>query len=128
MGNEIHLVYQQADPNPDSIKRDYLRTVQQIKTYLNWLSGNASQFNNELEPLLRGLITERKKRLLAGAGMVESLGLPIKRREDLPTTFAVPIVVRPGENVAIVLKLAVGSVVTTTGAVTFMVNYDAVWE
>ena len=42
--------------------------------------------------------------------------------------WATPVVVRPGENVAIVLKLGVGGVVTTTGAATFMVNYDAVWE
>lgn len=42
--------------------------------------------------------------------------------------FKTPYVVRPGEFVAIVLKLAVGGVVTATGAITFMVNYDAVWE
>ena len=47
---------------------------------------------------------------------------------EIDREFVVPIVVRPGENVAIVLKLAVGSVVTTTGAVTFMVNFDSVWE
>lgn len=44
------------------------------------------------------------------------------------TQFRTPVVVRPGENVAIVLKLGVGGVVTTTGACTFMVNYDSVWE
>lgn len=59
---------------------------------------------------------------VALAAPARTLGNPIYR------TFRVPIVVRPGEFVAIVLKLAVGSVVTTTGAVTFMVNYDAVWE
>lgn len=59
---------------------------------------------------------------IAVATPVRTLGNPIYR------PFRTPIVVRPGENVAIVLKLAVGSVVTTTGAVTFMVNYDSVWE
>jgi len=59
---------------------------------------------------------------VALAAPVRTLGTPIA------VAFRVPIVVRPGENVAIVLKTAVGSVVTTTGAVTFMVNYDAVWE
>jgi len=59
---------------------------------------------------------------VALAAPVRTLGTPIYR------AFRVPVVVRPGEFVAIVLKTAVGSVVTTTGAVTFMVGYDAVWE
>jgi len=42
--------------------------------------------------------------------------------------FAVPYVVRPGEFVAVVLKAGVGSVVTVTGAVTFMGNINAVFE
>jgi hypothetical protein len=46
----------------------------------------------------------------------------------ISVSFTVPIVVRPGEFVAIVLKLGVGGVVTATGAVTYMCNIDAVWE
>lgn len=42
--------------------------------------------------------------------------------------FKVPHIVRPGEFIALVLKLGVGGVVTATGAVTYMLNYDAVWE
>jgi hypothetical protein len=60
----------------------------------------------------------------------QALAAPVRTLGTAINTgrFAVPIVVRPGEFVAIVLKLAVGSVVTTTGAVTFMVSYDSVWE
>lgn len=42
--------------------------------------------------------------------------------------FRVPLIVRPGEFVALVLKLGVGGVVTTTGAVTYMLNFESVWE
>lgn len=59
----------------------------------------------------------------------QALAAPVRTMGTvINSTFQAPVVVRPGENVAIVLKLAVGSVVTTTGAVTFMVNYDAIWE
>lgn len=42
--------------------------------------------------------------------------------------FRVPIVVRPGEFVALCAKAGVGSTVTTTGAITFLISFDAVWE
>lgn len=42
--------------------------------------------------------------------------------------FTVPLVVRPGEFVAICAKLGVGSTVTATGAITFLATFDSVWE
>lgn len=50
------------------------------------------------------------------------------RGSAINVQWPVPYIVRPGEFVAIVLKLGVGGVVTATGAITFMVNYNAVWE
>jgi len=50
------------------------------------------------------------------------------RGSNIDVRWEVPQIVRPGEFVAIVLKLGVGGVVTATGAITFMVNYDVVWE
>lgn len=58
----------------------------------------------------------------AVAAPANTKGTPINVR------FSVPHVVRPGEFVAIVLKLAVGGVVTATGAITFMANLDSLWE
>lgn len=46
----------------------------------------------------------------------------------LARQFRVPIVVRPGEFVAVCAKAGVGSTVTTTGAITYMIAFDAVWE
>ena len=33
----------------------------------------------------------KKKRLLADAGMVEAIGLPMKKREGVPVTYSVPV-------------------------------------
>lgn len=62
-----------------------------IKQYLNSLSQSASQFNNQLEGLLRSQLKARKDRLLGDAGMTAAIGLPMKRRQGLPTTYAVPV-------------------------------------
>lgn len=91
VGNELHLTYEQAEANGEAIKAQYTRTVNEIKQNLVWLSESVAQFNNELERLVQTHVSQRKSQLLAGAGMLESLGLPIKRRGDAPTTYTVPV-------------------------------------
>jgi len=78
--NEIRLTYTQAEPSSEAIKNAYTKTVQDIKQYLDWQRPSAEEFNNQLEGLVRQRILERKQKLAAGVGMIESLGLPIKRQ------------------------------------------------
>jgi hypothetical protein len=72
VGNEIHLTYTQANPDSEAIKRQYTKTVQQIKQYLDWQRSSAEEFNGQLESLVRERISARKKTLSAAAGMIES--------------------------------------------------------
>jgi hypothetical protein len=78
--NEIHLIYTQAEPNSEAIKNAYTKTVLEIKQYLDWQRSSADEFNSQLEALVRQRISERKRKLSEGAGMIESLGLPTKRQ------------------------------------------------
>ena len=81
VGNEIRLTYTQAEPNSDAIKNAYTKTVQEIKQYLDWQRPSAEDCNSQLASLVRQRISERKQKLAAGAGMIDSLGLPTKRQE-----------------------------------------------
>src|ERR1017187_3411795 len=69
-----------TDHDGEAIKRDYTRSIGEIKEHLKNLTMSAESFNRELEGMVRGLVTKRKERLLADAGMVAALGLPIKKR------------------------------------------------
>jgi hypothetical protein len=89
--NEILLTYVRTDQNAEAIKRDYQQTVGSIKQYLTSLSQSAAQFNGQLEGLVTSQVMERKKRLLADAGMTAAIGLPLKKREGTPTTYSVPV-------------------------------------
>jgi hypothetical protein len=80
-GNEIHLAYTQAEPNADAVKREYTKTVQEIKQYLDWQRASADEFNNQLESLVRQRVSDRKNKLQAGSGMLDALGLPTKKQE-----------------------------------------------
>jgi hypothetical protein len=88
---ELLLTYVRTDQNAEAIKGEYQRTVNSIKDYLRSLSESAAQFNNQLEGLARSQLKARKDRLLADAGMTAALGLPMKKREGVPTTYAVPV-------------------------------------
>jgi len=77
--NEIRLTYTQAKPDADAIKREYTKTVQEIKQYLDWQRGSADELSQQLIQLVRQKVSERKQKLAAGAQMIESLGLPVKQ-------------------------------------------------
>ena len=66
-------------------------TVNSIKEYLRSLSESATQFNSQLENLVTSQLKARKDRLLADAGMTAAIGLPMKKRDGAPTTYAVPV-------------------------------------
>ena len=89
--NEILLTYVTTDHNPEAIKAEYQRTVSSIKQYLAWHSESAAQFNNGLEALILSQLWARKDRLLKDAGMTAAIGLPMKKREGVSTTYAVPV-------------------------------------
>ena len=91
MGKELRLTYEQVEANGDNIKQEYTKTLNQIKQYLSWLEVDVYHFNSDLENAIRKHISERKTKLLAGVGMLETLGLPIKRREDAAKTYVVPV-------------------------------------
>jgi len=77
--SEIHLTYTQSKADGEAIKREYLKTVQEIKQYLDWQRPSADELNNQLETIVRQRILERKQKLSAGAEMIDSLGLPVRQ-------------------------------------------------
>lgn len=91
VGSEVRLSYTTANQDGEAIKREYQSTVREIKQNLDWQRQTAEPFNNQLEGFVREEVSKRKGRILANAGMVASLGLPIKRREGAPSTYAVPV-------------------------------------
>jgi hypothetical protein len=95
IGNgELLLTYVTTNQNAEAIKREYQGTVNSVKEYLRALSESTLQFNGQLEGLITTQLKARKDRLLADAGMTASLGLPMKKREGVPSTYAVPVVRR----------------------------------
>ncbi len=89
--NEINFTYAGANLNPESAKREFKNEVQLIRQNLQNLKMAIDRHNSELEQEIRQQVTQRKQKLLNDAHMAASLGYPIRRREGVPATYAVPV-------------------------------------
>jgi len=89
--SEIHFTYAGANLNPDAAKREFQNEVQLIRQNLQNLRSAVDRHNSELEQEIRQQVTQRKQKLLNDAHMASSLGYPIRRREGVPMTYAVPV-------------------------------------
>ena len=79
------------DHDAAAVKRESEQTIKEIKDYLSWLQEAVGPYNDHLEELSQSHVRQRKDRLLAGANMAEAIGLPMKKREGVPVTYAVPV-------------------------------------
>lgn len=70
------------------------RSLGEIKKHLSWIKNDVKPFNEQLESLAREAIEARRQKLLADQNLIASLGFPLKRRENAPTTYAAPEVRR----------------------------------
>ncbi len=82
-GQEIKLTYRRTDNNAEAVKSEYQQTLGSIKQHLGWLEASVSDFNSKIGSQVQTLINERKQKLVAAAGMMEAIGLPVKRRPEL---------------------------------------------
>jgi hypothetical protein len=94
---ELLLTYIRTDHDvepltrAEAIKRECGQALSNIKQCLASLRMSAEEFNSKLEGLVASLLKQRKQKLLADAGMAEAIGWPLKKREGMPATYAVPV-------------------------------------
>lgn len=90
-GQEIQLVYQTLDYDEEKIKQFYNHELGTIKQYLNWIKEQIDSFNNELCEFSKEVVKNRKNKILADLGLANSLGLPIKRNNEIPKTYSIEV-------------------------------------
>lgn len=93
-GDILLLSISGTNLTPENTKSQIERTLGDIKKHLSWIENDVKPFNEQLESLARKAIEARRQKLLAAQNLVGSLGFPLKRRDDAPTTYAAPEVRR----------------------------------
>lgn len=92
VGNEVVLTYAITGHDSEKIKADIQRDVSNLKQWLQWVAADVERHNATLPVIARERIEARRQRLLKDQGLVASLGFPLKRRENAPVTYSIPVV------------------------------------
>jgi len=90
VGQELHLTYTITDHDAGSLRQTYERDLGSIESYLRWVKNDIESYNDGLMQFVQNAVRKRKEKLLADAGLVSSLGIPIRRRPGDSLTFAPP--------------------------------------
>jgi hypothetical protein len=76
--------------SPENIKQSANEKLSLIKSQLENVKGQVSKFNDSLQEHATYNFHKRKKRLLKANDLLSSLGVPIKKENDVQSIFAVP--------------------------------------
>jgi len=90
-GNEICIGYDVVDHNIESLKRNFDSDLAKINELLRSHEGRVPAHNDTIKQSARSKIEARKQKLLKDQGLVASLGFPMKKRDDAPTTYIAPV-------------------------------------
>lgn len=74
----------------DTIKSESERTIGNLKTQLGYFNNQLVGHNSNLKQEIERLIQERKKELMKNSDFLSQLGVPIRKKPNLPETFSVP--------------------------------------
>lgn len=91
---ELHLIYTKTDHDADTLKKEYEHEISSIEKHLQWVHNDCQNYNNDLPKFIENAVKKKKEKLLADAGLVSSLGIPIKRRPGESMTFVPPEIKR----------------------------------
>jgi hypothetical protein len=74
----------------EEIKREADHRIGNIMRQASNVSTEVSSFNARLRTEAQQALHARKERILKTSNFLASLGVPLKKRENIPTTFAIP--------------------------------------
>lgn len=90
--NELVLRYESPTDHPQEIRPLVDRALADIGQHLEWQRGMINAHNSGLPTAAEQAIQQRRERLLAQSQRASTLGIPIRRRDDAPKTYAVPTI------------------------------------
>lgn len=74
----------------EDIKKDYDNEEKNIKNNYDSLKKDIDSFNLILRTQVSSFLSQRKNKLLAKNNLLSSLGVPLKKKENIASTFSVP--------------------------------------
>ncbi|MCG3135894.1 MAG: hypothetical protein HMLKMBBP_03670 [Planctomycetes bacterium] len=89
-GNKLVFRYDSPSDAPRDVRPLVDRALAEIEQYLGWQRTLLDAHNNNLPGVVEQVIEQRRQRLLAQSQRAAALGIPIRRCNDAPKTYAIP--------------------------------------
>lgn len=93
-GNELVLRYDMPSDAPRDVRPLVDQALKDIEQYIGWQRPMIDSHNAALPGVAQQAIENRRARILAQSQRAWALGIPVKRRDNAPRTYAVPTVRR----------------------------------
>lgn len=78
----------------EQVRRGLEEDLEKVEKYLAWANSDIEAFNADLERTVRQSLEARLAKVKADKELVAALGVPLRRRDDAPSTFLAPEVRR----------------------------------
>ena len=89
--SEVIVEFHGTDAASDKFKESFDAVHLSIQRYLGWVCEEAQEFNESLKGNARGHIDQRRQRLIRARKLGESFGFKLRKRDDAPETYSVPV-------------------------------------
>ena len=92
--NELVFVYQGTTHDARDAGRQFEQDLNNLKANIGWIASDVERFNSTIPKSASDAIDKRRTKLLQDREIVADLGFPLRRRSDVPSTYAAPEVKR----------------------------------
>lgn len=92
--SEIVMIYERTTSEATQIKGEFKSELTRLKNYLKWVEQDVTQFNSSIRETASQGIKVRREKILRDRDLVESIGFPLRSRNDTPDTYIAPQVKR----------------------------------
>jgi hypothetical protein len=89
--NEISFGIVNWNDDVAAIKREADRILENLSTQAQHSGNNVRSYNAKLQQYTQEIVAARKQEHLKQSNLIQSLGVPFKKKQNVPETFAVPI-------------------------------------
>ena len=93
-GNELVFTYDLTEEQASEVKGKFERDLNQTQAHAGWVNEDVTKFNAILPENARQRLAARREKLLKDRNLVESIGFPLRRAQNPPSTFVTPEVKR----------------------------------
>ena len=89
-GDSIVAEFINFSNNAEEINRNYQSELNGVHSNYNYLRNDIIEFNNSLKAHIQSVFGQRKSKLLSKNNLLASLGVPLRKKDNVPSTFSIP--------------------------------------